>query len=131
MAASPVCQAATKPNSPCPPACVLATRRWTWSTSPHSKAGDVIFFMDGAQTHGTLPWTGDAPRRSALYKYAGRTATRSGVSIELAAPEVYWDEAIVEGMTPEQRAVMYGPCSSISQKLHLQVDSDGNVALGK
>jgi hypothetical protein len=34
-------------------------------------------------------------------------------------------------MTPEQRAVMYGPCSSISPKLHLQVDADGNVALGK
>ena len=98
---------------------------------PALKAGDVIFFMDGAQTHGTLPWTGDAPRRSALYKYASRTATRSGVSIKLAAPEVYWDEAIVEGMTPEQRAVMYGPCSSISQKLHLQVDADGNVVLGK
>ena len=87
--------------------------------------------MDGAQTHGTLPWKGDAPRRSALYKYASRTTTRSGVSIKLAAPEVYWDEAIVEGMTPEQRAVMYGPCSSIAKGLHLQVDADGNVVLGK
>ena len=98
---------------------------------PALQAGDVIFFMDGAQTHGTLPWKSDVPRRAALYKYAGRTATRTGVSSELAKPEVYWDEAIVEGMTPEQRAVMYGPCSSISQKLHLQVDADGNVVLGK
>ena len=98
---------------------------------PALQAGDIIFFMDGAQTHGTLPWQSDVPRRSALYKYSSRTATRSGVSIELAEPEVYWDEAIVEGMTPEQRAVMYGPCSSIAQKLHLQVDADGNVVLGK
>ena len=98
---------------------------------PVLKAGDVIFFMDGAQTHGTLPWQGEAPRRSALYKYSSRTATRGGVSIELAEPEVYWDEAIVEGMTPEQRAVMYGPCSSIAKGLHLQVDADGNVVLGK
>ena len=30
-------------------------------------------------------------------------------------------------MTPEQRAVMHGPCSSIAKGLHLQVDSDGNV----
>lgn len=52
--------------------------------------GDVLFFMDGAQTHGTLPWNADHDRRSVLYKYAGRTATRSGRSARLAPPEIYW-----------------------------------------
>ena len=94
---------------------------------PAVKAGDVLFFMDGAQTHGTLPWRGDGERRSVLFKYASRTSTRNGVSIELAAPETYWDEPIVEGMTAEQRAVMYGPCSAGADGAYLTVDEDGTV----
>ena len=41
---------------------------------PVMKAGDAVFFMDGAQTHGTLPWTADHERRSLLYRYSPRFA---------------------------------------------------------
>ena len=53
--------------------------------------------MDGAQTHGTHPWSADFERRSILIKYASRTATRSGASQPVSPPEIYWDEEIVAG----------------------------------
>lgn len=76
---------------------------------PAMKAGDVLFFMDGAQTHGTHPWRSDRPRRSILFKYAARSCVRGAPSQDLFLPEVWWGEGVVEGMTEEQRAVMYGP----------------------
>ena len=92
--------------------------------------GDVLFFMDGAQTHGTHPWQADHERRSILIKYAGRTATRQGASVHVCDPDTYWDHPIVEGMTPEQRAVMFGPCSAPRRgNLYLAVDDDGAVRL--
>ena len=121
--------AAQRPNSHARPACARPTSRWTWSTSPRSRRRCHLPYGRAKPTAPYPGKGGTAPL--CLYKYSSRTATRGGVSIELAEPEVYWDEAIVEGMTPEQRAVMYGPCSSIAQKLHLQVDADGNVVLGK
>lgn len=48
------------------------------------KGGDVLFFMDGAQTHGTLPWHADHPRRTILFKFAGRYSSRTGPAFELA-----------------------------------------------
>lgn len=99
---------------------------------PVVQAGDVLFFMDGAQTHGTLPWNADHDRRSVLYKYAGRTATRSGRSARLAPPEIYWGEELVEGMTPQERAVMYGPASAPGTRdVNLIVDDSGHVTVGE
>jgi len=96
--------------------------------NPDIRAGDVLFFMDGAQTHGTHPWQNDHERRSILFKYASRTSTRQGPSKEVCAPEFYWDEPIVNGMTPEQQAVMFGPCSAPGREdLYLVVDEDGAV----
>lgn len=95
---------------------------------PEMKAGDVLFFMDGAQTHGTLPWQADHQRRSVLYKYTGRTSTRQGTAEELAPPEIYWDKEITDGMTPEQLAVMWGPYSNYHQELPmLGIDEQGVV----
>lgn len=96
---------------------------------PAIRAGDVLLFMDGAQTHGTLPWLNDHDRRSLLFKYASRTSTRSGPSREVYLPEVYWEAETVEGMTAEQRAVMHGPGSSLGRDpaLALTVDPDGTV----
>ena len=95
---------------------------------PAMKAGDVLFFMDGAQTHGTLPWQASHQRRSILYKYTGRTATRQGPAEEVAPPEIYWDEAIIEGMTPEALAVMWGPYANYHEELPmLGVDEGGRV----
>ncbi len=95
---------------------------------PAMKAGDALFFMDGAQTHGTLPWQAAHQRRSILFKYGGRTTTRQGPSKDLASPETYWEGEIVDGMTPEQLAVMYGPYANYREELPvLAVDEDGTV----
>jgi hypothetical protein len=97
---------------------------------PAMKAGDVLFFMDGALTHGTLPWTADRPRRSVLYKLAGRTTARTGPASKLSAPETYWGENIVEGMTEVERAVMYGPYANYGSELPaLDVSEDGTVTV--
>ena len=96
---------------------------------PAFRAGDVLLFMDGAQTHGTHPWQNDHDRRSLLFKYASRTSTRSGPSREVYLPEIYWDREVCEGMTSEQRAVMHGPGSSLGRDraLALVVDENGSV----
>jgi len=96
---------------------------------PEVKAGDALFFMDGAQTHGTHPWQNDHERRSILFKYASRTSARSGVSRQLYPPNIYWDANIVEEMTPAQRAVMAGPGWNFRSDptLSLTVEEDGRV----
>jgi ectoine hydroxylase-related dioxygenase (phytanoyl-CoA dioxygenase family) len=97
---------------------------------PAMAAGDVLFFMDGAQTHGTHPWRSEKPRRSILFKYASQSSVRSGPSARLAAPEAWWSEELVEGMTEEQRAVMYGPYSNHNGRVpFLTVDEDGTVRI--
>lgn len=97
--------------------------------NPEIKAGDILFFMDGAQTHGTHPWQNDHDRRSILFKYASRTATRQDTA-RVFEPEIYWDENIVKDMTLEQRAVMFGPCSAPrSTDMNLKVQEDGTVVL--
>ena len=50
---------------------------------PELRAGDVLFFMDGAQTHGTPTWKSATPRRSVLFKYASKflhTLHRKGMA---------------------------------------------------
>jgi ectoine hydroxylase-related dioxygenase (phytanoyl-CoA dioxygenase family) len=97
---------------------------------PALEPGDLLFFMDGAQTHGTHPWSATYQRRSILIKYASRTATRQGASVTVCPPETYWDDEIVDDMTPEQRAVMFGPCSAPRRDdMYLDVDPSGAVAL--
>ena len=39
---------------------------------PTMKAGDVLFFMGGAQTHGSSTWTSEIPRRAILLNYTSR-----------------------------------------------------------
>ena len=98
--------------------------------NPGIRAGDVLFFMDGAQTHGTHPWQNDHDRRSILFKYASRTATRQGPSREVCQPEIFWDRDIVDGMSMQERAVMFGPCSAPpSDEMFLVVEDDGAVRL--
>jgi len=70
------------------------------------KAGDVLFFMDGATSHGTFAWKGDLSRRGVLVKYSSRNFNRSGG--ELAHPENRWGD-LVDGMNDAQLAVMRGP----------------------
>ena len=97
---------------------------------PSMKAGDVLFFMDGAQTHGTHPWQSENPRRSILFKYASQSSVRSGPARSLSVPNVWWSEELVEGMTEEQKAVMYGPYSNYQSEIPLlTVDEDGTVRI--
>ena len=91
------------------------------------KAGDVLFFMDGAQTHGTLPWHANHPRRTILWKFAGRCSSRTGPAREVAPPETYWGDEVVD-MSPEERAVMWGPYSNFGDEIPmLDVTEDGRV----
>lgn len=93
------------------------------------KAGDVLFFMDGAQTHGTIPWQAAHQRRSVLYKYTSRTSARSGQAEPIAPPETYWDAKVVDGMTEAQKVVMWGPYSNYHAELpYLDVSEDGDVS---
>ena len=82
---------------------------------PVMKAGDVLFFMDGAQTHGTLAWKSEIARRAILIKYSSRNFNRSNG--EMVHPEARWG-SLLEGMTDAQLAVMRGP----NRDVH-----DGNV----
>ena len=73
---------------------------------PTFHAGDVLFFMDGAQTHGALPWHSEVARRGILIKYSSRNFNRSGG--DFAHPDVRWGD-VVDGMSDAQLAVMRGP----------------------
>ncbi|MBT4137144.1 MAG: hypothetical protein HOE48_04470, partial [Candidatus Latescibacteria bacterium] len=70
------------------------------------KAGDVLFFMDGATSHGTFKWEGELSRRGVLVKYSSQNFHRSGG--ELTHPEKRWGD-LVDGMNDAQLAVMRGP----------------------
>ena len=99
---------------------------------PVMRAGDVLFFMDGALTHGTLPWRGAGERRSILFKYASRCAVRAWPGGSLPDPERYWGAEAVDGMTPEQRAVMHAPGKGQLDAVHaLTVDPDGTVRVAE
>ena len=73
---------------------------------PVMEAGDVLFFMDGAQTHGALAWKSEIARRAILIKYSSRSFNRSGG--EMVHPANRWGD-VTEGMTDAQLAVMRGP----------------------
>jgi hypothetical protein len=97
---------------------------------PGAQPGDVVFFMDGAQTHGTFPWQNDHERRSILYKFASRTSARTGPTGEVAPPTIYWDNEVVDDMSDEQLAVMWGPYSGHGGKVpSLVVDAAGGVKI--
>ena len=76
------------------------------------KAGDVLFFMDGATTHGTLPWSSPISRRGILIKYSSRSFHRAGG--EMVQPENRWGD-LVDGMNEVQLAVMRGPDRDVHQ----------------
>ena len=69
-------------------------------------AGDVLFFADGATTHGTTAWKNPIPRRGILIKYSSRSFHRSGG--DMVHPWNRWGDDMVEGMTDAHLAVMRG-----------------------
>ncbi|MEN8132576.1 MAG: phytanoyl-CoA dioxygenase family protein, partial [Pseudomonadota bacterium] len=90
---------------------------------PKMTAGDLLFFMDGALTHGLFS-TGekDVPR-AVLVRYMARNVAGS-----LLEPEVYWPESLLETMTDEQRAVLHAPCTDEGVP-RLAVCPDGEVRI--
>lgn len=69
------------------------------------KAGDVLFFADGSNAHGTYAWKGPLSRRGVLIKYSSRHFNRSGG--DPTHPQNRWGDT-VDGMTDAQLAVMRG-----------------------
>lgn len=96
---------------------------------PAAQSGDVVFFMDGAQTHGTFPWRNEHERRSILYKFASRTAVRGG-GVQVARPDIYWDGETVDDTSDAHIEVMWGPGSGVGAP-SLEVDPSGSVGLGE
>ena len=91
------------------------------------KAGDVVFFGDGATTHGALAWNSDIPRRGILHKYSSRNFNRSGG--DLTHPENRWGN-LVDGMSDAQMAVMRGPDRDAFDKNVPRLDvADGQVGV--
>ncbi|MDA0839858.1 MAG: phytanoyl-CoA dioxygenase family protein [Planctomycetota bacterium] len=94
---------------------------------PVMNAGDVLFFMDGAQTHGALPWTSDIPRRAVLFKYDSRNFHRSGG--EMTHPANQWGN-LVDGMSDAQLAVMRGPDRDVNQSnVPRLLEEDGRITV--
>ena len=99
---------------------------------PPTEAGDAIFFMDGAQTHGTHPWTADHMRRSILIKYSGKNAIRGAPDRALFDPEAWWDASDLEEMSDLEREVMHGPGVHIGDRIKgLIVDEEGRVTIAE
>ncbi|MBI2951276.1 phytanoyl-CoA dioxygenase family protein [bacterium] len=93
---------------------------------PVMKAGDVLFFMDGGMTHGALAWKNDIPRRGILIKYQSRNSNWGGGVVE---PQDRWGD-LVEGMTEEQLALMYGPTRDArARNIPRLVVKEGKVAV--
>jgi len=80
------------------------------------KAGDVVIFTE-AVTHGTIPWTAAHDRRSVLFRMSPGN---------LAYVQGDWPESMLEGMTPEQRAVLEPPYHQRLQRPVL--DDNGRLA---
>ena len=82
------------------------------------KAGDVVIFTE-AVTHGTIPWIADHDRRSVLFRMSpGNLAYATGYNP--------WPESMLEGLTPQQRAVLEPPYHQRLQRPVL--DDDGTLA---
>ena len=82
------------------------------------KAGDVVIFTE-AVTHGTIPWSADHDRRSVLFRMSpGNLAYAKGYNP--------WPESMLEGLTPQQRAVLEPPYHQRLQRPVL--DDDGTLA---
>ena len=91
------------------------------------KAGDVLFFGDGALTHGATAWKNPIPRRGLLLKYTSQYYHRSGG--EMVHSENRWDN-LVEDMTDAQVAVMLGAGSGCGREQRAPADCRGGGSDG-
>ena len=94
--------------------------------------GDVLFFMDGAQT--TAPCCG-TPITTAAPCSTNTLAAPRPEAAGLRAwplPRSTGGEELVEGMPPQERGIMYGPASAPGTRdVNLIVDDSGHVTVGE
>ena len=90
-----------KANFACPQPIKLWHRRQEIVRPITCRAGDAVIFTE-AVTHGTLPWRSERERRSLLYRY-------SPANLAYVQGYMPWPEQMLEGMTPEQRAILEPP----------------------
>lgn len=67
-----------------------------------TSAGDVILFSE-ATVHGALPWVAQHERRVAVLRFAPATCAYGRAYAE------GWPPEMLEGLTPQERAVMEPP----------------------
>ena len=72
---------------------------------PGAQPGDVVFFMDGAQTHGALPWKASHPRRTVLFKFHCRTSVFAPAAVSCVSAKVF---------APQTTSSQYLPVEIIS-----------------
>lgn len=88
-----------KGNYPCPDSLRRFERYREFVKPVPCKAGDCIIFTEAA-VHGTLPWTSDSDRRTALFRFSPGN---------LAYMPHDWSEEMLALMTDEQRKVLEPP----------------------
>jgi ectoine hydroxylase-related dioxygenase (phytanoyl-CoA dioxygenase family) len=79
------------------PACVMSVA---------APAGSAIVFTE-ALTHGTLPWLGEAERRTVFFKYSPHPVSWSSQ---------YYDASDYEGVSDRQRAILEPPNSRVPDR---------------
>ena len=88
-----------KGNYPCPMALRRGEAYREFIKQITCNAGDCVLFTE-ATTHGTLPWTADHDRRTALFRFSPGN---------LAYVAHNWSAAMLALMTDEQRKVLEPP----------------------
>lgn len=92
---------------------------------PATKAGDVVLFSEGT-VHGALPWMcKDRQRRACLYRFA--PATMSYGRSYFGHDGGGWPDAMYEGLTEAERAVLEAPYANRLDRPNIQ--EDGSVEL--
>ena len=103
-----------KGNFPCPEALRRGEAYGEFVKQITCKAGDCIIFTE-AVTHGTLPWTADHQRRTALLRFSPGN---------LAYVPHAWPAEMLALMSPEQRLVMEPPYHPRLNRPVLQVEGE-------
>jgi ectoine hydroxylase-related dioxygenase (phytanoyl-CoA dioxygenase family) len=103
-----------KGNFPCPEALRRGEAYGEFVKQITCKAGDCVIFTE-AVTHGTLPWTADHQRRTALLRFSPGN---------LAYVPHAWPAEMLALMSPEQRLVMEPPYHPRLSRPVLQVEGE-------
>ena len=101
-----------KGNYPCPTSLRRGEEFREFVKPITCKAGDCVIFTE-ATTHGTLPWTADHDRRTALFRFSPGN---------LAYVAHNWSEEMLALMSDEQRKVLEPPYHSRLDRPVLEIE---------